>query len=68
MSEFFAQGGYGFFVWGAYGMVAIVLLSEVLQLRVRQRALFARLSRLKRLAAANPVGTSAADLGQRQAE
>lgn len=49
MSEFFAQGGYAFFVWGAYGMVALVLVAEVLQLRLQHRTIWARLSRLVRL-------------------
>ena len=38
MSEFFAMGGYGAFVWGSYGVTAIVLAIEVAALRVRRRA------------------------------
>ncbi len=49
MTKFFAQGGYAFFVWGAYGMVALVLLAEILQLRAQQRTILARLGRLIRL-------------------
>lgn len=49
MSNFFSQGGYAFFVWGAYGMVALVLVAEVLQLRLQHRTILARLSRLARL-------------------
>jgi heme exporter protein D len=37
-SEFFAQGGYAFYVWGSY-LVAVVLLGgEVLLLVRRKRA------------------------------
>ena len=38
MSEFFAMGGYGAFVWGSYGVTAIVLAIEVAALRARRRA------------------------------
>ncbi len=71
MSAFFAQGGYGFFVWSAYGMAAIVLIAEVMQLRARQRALLARLARLQRLAgtaSTDTQGTLGAAPGQRQAK
>ncbi|MBV5309378.1 heme exporter protein CcmD [Chromatium okenii] len=49
MIEFFTQGGYAFFVWGAYGMVALLLIAEVIQLRAQYRALFVRLNRLNRM-------------------
>jgi heme exporter protein D len=29
-SEFFAMGGYGLYVWGSYGMAALVLVFNVL--------------------------------------
>ncbi|MDE0611437.1 MAG: heme exporter protein CcmD [Gammaproteobacteria bacterium] len=28
MAEFLAMGGYAFFVWGAYGLVAVVLIGN----------------------------------------
>ncbi|EGV32789.1 heme exporter protein CcmD [Thiorhodococcus drewsii AZ1] len=49
MSEFLSQGGYGFFVWGAYGMVAVLLVAEVLQLRAQRRTIWSRLGRLTRM-------------------
>lgn len=49
MSEFFFQGGYGAYVWGAYGLTLILLLGEVWQLRRQRRTIFARLSRMIRL-------------------
>ena len=30
MSEFFAMGGYGFFVWTSYAITAIVLVANVI--------------------------------------
>ncbi len=46
MTEFFAMGGYGFYVWGSYGVTAIVILAEVLTVRSRRRSVLeeARLS------------------------
>jgi heme exporter protein D len=49
VSQFFSQGGYAFFVWGAYGMVAVLLVGEILQLRSRHRTILARLGRLMRM-------------------
>ena len=39
-SEFFAMGGYGLYVWGAYAVTAVLMLVEpVLAARRRRRAL-----------------------------
>ena len=37
MSEFFAMGGYAFYVWGAYGASALLIVVEVLAVRARRR-------------------------------
>jgi heme exporter protein D len=34
--NFWAMGGYGFYVWGAYGMTVAVLALEVVLLRARR--------------------------------
>ena len=34
-SEFFAMGGYGFYVWGSFGVTAGALLIETLLVRKR---------------------------------
>ena len=46
MSEFFAMGGYAFYVWGSYGVTAIVFVAEFLAARSRRRSVLeeARLS------------------------
>jgi heme exporter protein D len=49
MSAFLSQGGYASFVWGAYGMVAALLVIEVIALRRQRRTILARLGRLMRL-------------------
>jgi heme exporter protein D len=38
MSEFLAMGGYGFYVWGAYGVTVLVIVAELVALRARRRA------------------------------
>jgi len=37
MSDFFAMGGYAFYVWGSYGMTFLLLLVELILLRKRAR-------------------------------
>ena len=44
MNEFFAMGGYGAYVWSAYGISAIVLAGNVLLSRRAGRALLTRLA------------------------
>jgi heme exporter protein D len=36
-SEFFAMNGYGFYVWGSYGLTLIVLLVEILTVRHKRK-------------------------------
>jgi heme exporter protein D len=38
-ADFFAMGGYGFYVWGSFGMTAVVMLGELFALRMRRLAL-----------------------------
>lgn len=38
MTEFFAMGGYAFYVWGSFGATAVAILIEVLSVRARRRA------------------------------
>ena len=37
MKEFFAMGGYAFYVWGSYGVTLVLLALEVLVLSKRKR-------------------------------
>jgi len=37
-SDFLAMGGYGLYVWGSFGMCALVLALEVGMLAARRRA------------------------------
>ena len=36
-SEFFAMGGYAFYVWGSFGATALVMLVESLLIRSRRQ-------------------------------
>jgi heme exporter protein D len=36
-AEFFAMGGYGFYVWGSFAVTAVCLLAEPLLVRARMR-------------------------------
>jgi len=38
MTEFLVMGGYGFYVWGAYGVSALAIVAELLALRARRHA------------------------------
>ena len=37
VSEFFAMGGYAFYVWGSFGITALVMAVESLLIRNRRR-------------------------------
>jgi len=39
VSEFLAMGGYGLYVWGSFGVTALVLIAELWSLAARRRAL-----------------------------
>lgn len=36
-SEFISMGGYGFYVWGSYGLTFVLLAAEIIMLRSRKR-------------------------------
>ena len=38
-SDFAAMGGYGLYVWGSFGVTALVLAAELWGLKARRRAL-----------------------------
>jgi heme exporter protein D len=37
-SDFWAMGGYGFYVWGSYGAAVVVIAVELWLLRARRRS------------------------------
>ncbi len=43
VGEFFAMGGYAFYVWGSFGLTALVMLGEPLLIRAQRKATLANL-------------------------
>lgn len=52
-SAFWQMGGAGFFVWGSYGVTALLIVIELAQLRSRRVSSVRKLQRLQRAAASN---------------
>jgi len=48
-SEFFHMGGYGLYVWGSFGVSALLMVLEPILLRNRRKATLQRVSRIIRL-------------------
>jgi heme exporter protein D len=46
--DFWNMGGYGVYVWSAYGAAVVLLAGEVIHLRRRKRALHEQLRRAAR--------------------
>ncbi|MGD8956890.1 MAG: heme exporter protein CcmD [Chromatiaceae bacterium] len=49
MAEFFHMGGYALYVWGSFGVTALLMIAEPLILRSRARQVRRRLARMARL-------------------
>lgn len=43
VSEFFAMGGYGLYVWGSFGLTAVVMVVEMGLIRSRRTELLRNL-------------------------
>ncbi len=48
VSEFFAMGGYGGYVWVSFGVTLLLMLTEIIMVRARHRAVVKRLRRMIR--------------------
>ncbi len=44
-AEFFAMGGYGFYVWGSFGVCALLMVVEPILARKRQKDILRSLRR-----------------------
>jgi len=44
-AEFFAMGGYGFYVWGSFGACLIAMIAEPMLVKKRQRSVLGALRR-----------------------
>ncbi len=48
VQEFFAMGGYAFYVWPSYGLTLIVLLANIIIPVVQRKQFFVKASKKKR--------------------
>lgn len=49
VSEFFHMGGYGLYVWGSFGVTALLMIVEPILLRQRRVSTEKRIKRIARL-------------------
>ena len=50
LSDFLAMGGYGFYVWGSYGVTFVFMAFEIIALKRRRKALLRRRTRTEQTA------------------
>lgn len=43
VADFFHMGGYAFYVWGSFGISALVVIAEVWQVRAKRREILRNL-------------------------
>ena len=49
VQTFFEMGGYALYVWGSFGVTAVLMIAEPLMLRSRRKAVLKRVARLARM-------------------
>jgi heme exporter protein D len=49
IKAFLDMGGYALYVWGSFGMTALLMIAEPLLLRSRRKAVIRRLARMIRI-------------------
>lgn len=54
-SEFFAMGGHALYVWGSYGVTAVLIIAETLWVKSKQQQTRQRLARMAQARAAKVV-------------
>jgi heme exporter protein D len=52
LQTFFEMGGYALYVWGSFGVTAVLMIAEPLMLRSRRKAVLKRVARVARMGAA----------------
>ena len=50
--DFLEMGGYALYVWGSFGVTAVLMVAEPLMLRSRRKAVLKRVARVARMQAA----------------
>ena len=46
LTDFIYQNGYGLFIWGAYGMAVLVLISELVLLNAQRKTVLTTIKRM----------------------
>jgi heme exporter protein D len=49
MAEFFNMGGYALYVWGSFGVTALLMVAEPLLLKKRRSDILRRIARIARM-------------------
>lgn len=60
IKAFLDMGGYALYVWGSFGMTALLMIAEPLLLRSRRKAVIRRLARMIRINERNTTDESQA--------
>ena len=55
VAEFFNMGGYALYVWGSFGITALLMVIEPIMLRSYRNSVLRRISRLVRIKAEERV-------------
>jgi len=55
VAEFFDMGGYALYVWGSFGVSALLMVLEPIMLRNQRRAVLQRIARIIRIKAGEKV-------------
>jgi len=53
LADFFNMGGYALYVWGSFGVTALLMAAEPILVRSRRRAARRRLARMARAEASS---------------
>ncbi len=57
ISEFFSMNGFGFFIWSSYGMMAIIMIIELINLKLNRKATIKEIRKTVRILQENHEST-----------
>lgn len=62
MKEFFNMGGYALYVWGSFGMTALLMIAEPILIRNKRKVTLQRVSRYVRSKSARQSTNSSGEM------
>jgi len=62
MKEFFNMGGYALYVWGSFGMTALLMIAEPILVRNKRKVTLQRVSRYVRSKSARQSTNSSGEM------